>query len=259
MRLPPVHVPRPAAYQPRARLFALSSPAPGRGDVGTGTLFSGQPTRPMPAPMLPGRDDAQQRGRAHDPVAHRHQIDTLTGGEGEALDARNNSGALRSSGTSARGMHCIEMMRSFWAGAHCLRSISVKVAPGKMAFTVMPSALSSRAIDGLIPASARLARYAGVDSLAGRGAQRADAILMMRPHPARRIAAENGACTKRWPGKIDTKDSITCLPMGFDRKDASPSVRRGPHCRSERQCGCCVRLQPPRPFRLIEAGSRQHR
>jgi hypothetical protein len=51
-------------------------------------------------------------------------------------------------------MHCCAMMRTFCSALMVLRSISVKVAPGRIAFTVMPSAPSSRAIDPVMPASA---------------------------------------------------------------------------------------------------------
>src|ERR1700685_1746589 len=52
-------------------------------------------------------------------------------------DARDSAAPTRSSGVSARGTHCMAMMRSFCCGVTVLRSISVKVAPGRMALTVM--------------------------------------------------------------------------------------------------------------------------
>jgi hypothetical protein len=45
-------------------------------------------------------------------------------------------------------------MRTFCSGLTVLRSISVNVAPGKIAFTVMPEAPSSRAIEPVMPDSA---------------------------------------------------------------------------------------------------------
>jgi hypothetical protein len=51
---------------------------------------------------------------------------------------------------------CIATMRSFCSGVTVLRSISVEVAPGRIALTVIPSRPSSRAIDRVIPTSAAL-------------------------------------------------------------------------------------------------------
>jgi hypothetical protein len=51
-------------------------------------------------------------------------------------------------------MHWSAMIRSFCSGVTVLRSISVKVAPGRMALTVMPSGPSSRASERVMPSSA---------------------------------------------------------------------------------------------------------
>src|SRR5262245_1479603 len=95
-------------------------------------------------------------GRRPEPVTPPSRLMLWPVTKEEASEARNSTEPTKSSGTSARGTHCMAIMRSFCVGVTVLRSISVKVAPGKMAFTVMPSAPNSRAIDKLIPASAAL-------------------------------------------------------------------------------------------------------
>src|SRR5262249_54503287 len=99
-------------------------------------------------------DDGNSRD--HEPVTPPSRLMLWPVTKDDASEARNNTAPTRSSGTSARGTHCIAMIRSFWAGVTVLRSISVNVAPGKMAFTVIPSGPSSRAMDRLMPASAAL-------------------------------------------------------------------------------------------------------
>ena len=51
-------------------------------------------------------------------------------------------------------MHWLATIASFCCGVTVLRSISVKVAPGMMVFTVIPKDPSSRAIDRDMPISA---------------------------------------------------------------------------------------------------------
>src|SRR5262249_6058589 len=101
-------------------------------------------------------DNGNGRSRAHDPVTPPSRLILWPVTNAEASDARNRTAPTRSSGTSARGMHCMAIIRSFCAGVTVLRSISVNVAPGRIAFTVMLSEPSSRAIDRLMPASAAL-------------------------------------------------------------------------------------------------------
>src|SRR6185437_9222419 len=109
---------------------------------------------------IAGRDEGDNGGHAlvpYDPVTPPSRLMLWPVTKADASEARNNAAPTRSSGTSARGTACMAMMRSFCAGVTVLRSISVKVAPGRMALTVMLSTPNSRAIDRLMPASAALA------------------------------------------------------------------------------------------------------
>src|SRR5262249_25236327 len=103
---------------------------------------------------IAGRNDGDDWG--HEPVTPPSRLMLCPVTKEDASEARNSTAPTRFSGVSPRGTHCMPMMRSFCSGVTVLRSISVKVAPGKILLTVMPSAPTSRAIDRLIPASAAL-------------------------------------------------------------------------------------------------------
>ena len=63
---------------------------------------------------------------------------------------------IRSCGVWDRGMHCVAAMAARCCGVTVARSTSVKVALGRMAFTVTPSGPSSRAMERVIPITAAL-------------------------------------------------------------------------------------------------------
>src|SRR5262249_55048883 len=126
----------PAGERGQHRYFVFSQPP---ADTGTHIAW---------------RDDGN--GRRHEPVTPPSRLMLWPVTKEEASEARNSTEPTKSSGTSARGTHCMAIMRFFCVGVTVLRLISVKVAPGKLVFSAMPSAPNSRAMDKLIPASAAL-------------------------------------------------------------------------------------------------------
>src|SRR5207245_1275477 len=100
------------------------------------------------------RRSGKRSGKRHGYVAPPSTVSAWPVRKEAASEARKRAVPMRSSGPSGRGMHWSAMIRSFCSGVTVLRSISVKVAPGRMALTVMPWGPSSRASERVMPSSA---------------------------------------------------------------------------------------------------------